>query len=505
MREFSSVADQHHNTLDLAWDYLTRGELARAEMLCRKILSAPKGRTSQAWTMLGIALREQRKAAEAESAYRRAIALSPSDAYAHHNLGALLSAQDRPEEALKHLNLAQSLGLNATELYVNRGRTFVQLYRLDDAEQAYARAVLVEARDAVAQSVLAQLRYMRGDQEFARDLIKAARLYPNHAALQLTLSELQRRTDDFQGAEATLIALRSRGVDGLELDLALGRIYLEAGDATKALNQTEKLLREKPGDSKVADLVVSAMLSSGRAQEALQHLGLCRVREPQNQRWLAYEATADRILGRPHYRELYDYSRFVRTYPVETPKGWASMGEFHESLITALRKRQVFKTHPLDQSLRHGTQTARNLLTDSDPIIQALIAAFVAPVKEYLQSIDVGRGHALHLSEARDFRFGGCWSVDLHDRGFHLNHVHPEGRISSAYHVEVPSTAADVVKKPGWIKFGEPGMRIAGLNAEHYVQPKPGRLVLFPSYMWHGTNSIGEGESRLTVAFDAVQ
>ena len=29
-------------------------------------------------------------------------------------------------------------------------------------------------------------------------------------------------------------------------------------------------------------------------------------------------------------------------------------------------------------------------------------------------------------------------------------------------------------------------------------------LVLFPSYMWHGTVTFGEGGRRLTAAFDVV-
>ena len=33
------------------------------------------------------------------------------------------------------------------------------------------------------------------------------------------------------------------------------------------------------------------------------------------------------------------------------------------------------------------------------------------------------------------------------------------------------------------------------------IEPKPGRLVLFPSTMWHGTVPFAAGE-RLTVAFD---
>ena len=57
----------------------------------------------------------------------------------------------------------------------------------------------------------------------------------------------------------------------------------------------------------------------------------------------------------------------------------------------------------------------------------------------------------------------------------------------------------------GWIRFGQPPfITDPPLPAEHYVRPKPGRLVLFPSYMWHGTVPFTTDEARMTIAFDAV-
>ena len=43
------------------------------------------------------------------------------------------------------------------------------------------------------------------------------------------------------------------------------------------------------------------------------------------------------------------------------------------------------------------------------------------------------------------------------------------------------------------------------LQAEHWIQPEPGMLVLFPSYMWHGTAPFFSDETRLTCAFDLVR
>jgi hypothetical protein len=209
-------------------------------------------------------------------------------------------------------------------------------------------------------------------------------------------------------------------------------------------------------------------------------------------------------MNEPAYAQLYDYERLVRAYDLEPPSGWRSMAELNQALVGTLGARHRFATHPLDQSLRNGSQTARSLLTERDAAIQALLSAFAAPIANYRAAIGDAADHPLSARNRGEVQFAGCWSVELRREGFHVNHIHPQGWLSSAYYVSVPSEVSDVNAKSGWIKFGEPGLPGPRLAAEHYVQPRAGRLVLFPSYMWHGTNAIHGAEPRLTVAFDAV-
>ena len=98
----------------------------------------------------------------------------------------------------------------------------------------------------------------------------------------------------------------------------------------------------------------------------------------------------------------------------------------------------------------------------------------------------------------------GCWSVRLGKEGYHVNHVHPEGWISSAYYAEVPPEVEDTETKSGWIKFGEPRFFVPNATPGKTVQPTAGTLVLFPSYMWHGTTPIRGSDPRMTIAFDVV-
>src|ERR1700722_14142203 len=52
-----------------------------------------------------------------------------------------------------------------------------------------------------------------------------------------------------------------------------------------------------------------------------------------------------------------------------------------------------------------------------------------------------------HAREPREHRsrgeFAGSWSSRLRDCGFHINHIHPEGWISSCHYVGVPAVTED--------------------------------------------------------------
>ena len=101
-------------------------------------------------------------------------------------------------------------------------------------------------------------------------------------------------------------------------------------------------------------------------------------------------------------------------------------------------------------------------------------------------------------------RFAGSWSVRLTGEGFHVNHVHPAGWISSAFYVALPEAAMGG-DGPCRLALDRRGAAELGLDLPpiRLIEPKPGRLVLFPSTMWHGTRPFATGE-RLTVAFDVA-
>jgi len=78
----------------------------------------------------------------------------------------------------------------------------------------------------------------------------------------------------------------------------------------------------------------------------------------------------------------------------------------------------------------------------------------------------------------------------------------PLGWINSGLYVALPEPIASERDGGGWLTLGEPDEKLRlGLGPWRKIEPKAGRLVLCPSWMWHGTVTFCEGE-RLTVAFD---
>lgn len=495
--------EHHPARLGLARTLNDLGRHSAAEAQCRLLIAA-NDRDPQAWSALAMALRDQQRLAEAEAAYRQAIAVAPDHAAAYHNLGALLAQMERAEEALAHLDRACALGIQGRELAFNRGRVLTQLCRLEEAERAYADAVALDPRDAEAHLNLARLRYMRGDPKFARDIAAAAAAHRDDVRLQMRFGDVLRRTGDLAGAEILLRDLLGRCGPLPEIRSALATVLQEAGRLEEAEMHALQAAAATPADTAIVENVVAILLCRGRPEQAAPFIRAQRTREPHEQRWIAYEASAARLRGDARYRELCDYDRLVRVYDLEAPPGRGSIEELNAELLETLSARHPFAMHPFDQSLRNGSQTARSLLIDPSPAIRAVLQAFAAPLEDYRQSIGAAAGHPLSERNRAPAVLAGCWSVQLRREGFHVNHIHPQGWISSAYYVGVPAEVQDEDLKSGWLKFGEPRFPVPGAGPERLVQPRAGRLVLFPSYLWHGTNPIHGGEPRTTIAFDAI-
>lgn len=444
--------------------------------------------------------------AEAVAFYQRILNAAPDQAAAAHALAIALNAANQPAEAERFARQAVAHGRPTATLHYTHSRSLIALGQFEGAEAALRDCLRLEPRLPDAQSHLARLVWMRtGDlAQATATLDQALQTYAGDDALCATKAAILQGAGDAHGAYACLSAQAARPQAAPALLVRAGAAALEF-DPAIALDLAERTLRVVPADMAARRLLVAALLGVGDARGALPPCEALLSAAPDDQYLIALQTTAWRLLGDERYPERCDYERLVFPQQLEVPPGWPDMASFFADLKRSLGRLHDTQQHPLlFQSLRHGTETTNDLTQSTDPVIRALFQAFVAPIDGYLERIGHG-SDPLRRRNVGSWRFNGSWSVRLRTSGFHTNHVHPRGWISSACYIDLPDHMADTGCEEGVLIFGEPSIVTQpALRAEHAVRPEVGMLVLFPSYFWHGTVPFAGERTRLTVAFDAV-
>lgn len=479
---------------------LAEGKVDAAEIALRRALElAPDFR--QASIALGRLLIDGGRWDEALSHYAALAELDPDSLHARFGLGTAELNRGDIESAEARFDALIREGNDRPEIRFMRARARLELNRIqegiDDLKSAHRRQP-----SAFTLKALAGVYWMRADQKaFALLLDKAGQ----DPGLVVMAADLLRQSGDADGAIQMIERIAS--VDPLQVDasVVLAQSYIDTGDAAASEQTSRACLAGNPHEPAIQATFISALLMQGKGEEALSAVQPLRHTEPDRQHWIAYEATALRLMGDSRYDSLVDMDRFVRAYELSVPPGYDSMSSFNAALAASLDELHEYAHHPLDQSLRHGSQTSRDLTGVDAPVIRAYIAALDDPIRRYMRDVGTGPEHPLTARNTGRYRIAGSWSVKLSGGGRHVNHVHPEGWISSAYYVVVPQEVNDDVHRHGWIKFGEPPFKtVPPTPPEKWVKPEAGLVVLFPSFLWHGTAPISEGSVRVTAPFDVV-
>jgi tetratricopeptide (TPR) repeat protein len=434
-----------------------------------------------------------RRLAEAE----RVVALRPGRPIPLHNLAAALGDAGEARRAEAAARAALAAGGDAPETWLVLARALQSQNRFDEAEVAFGAALARRPDYIDALRDLAQLVWMR-----TGDLGAALAVVPEELAgpLRMLRARLHEYAGDIEGAYRALAAGPIAGDAGLEITAAHLAMSFDPDLALAHAVRAEALA---PDAELVVRKAIEAHLATGLAEAALGRIEAARARHPLDQGLVAAQWTAWRMLGDPRAAELYDYDVLVADWPLDTPAGWGGIEDYLDDLAGALSELHGLHNHPLDQSLRHGTQTSVNLLRSEERAIRAFRVAVDGPIRRHMAFLGTG-SDPVRARNTGDYRISGMWSVRLRPGGFHVNHVHPQGWLSSACYIELPA-AVEAGDREGWLQFGQPGVPTpAAIEPEHFIRPRAGRLALFPSYMWHGTAPFSGAGRRLTVAFDVV-
>ncbi|WP_148293750.1 putative 2OG-Fe(II) oxygenase [Azospirillum sp. B4] len=158
---------------------------------------------------------------------------------------------------------------------------------------------------------------------------------------------------------------------------------------------------------------------------------------------------------------------------------------------------------PTGKSTRRGLQSYA-LLSGRHELIGSLLELIKTAVERHAQALpdDV---HPFLRRRPVQARLAP-WVVILNDGGYQSPHLHSQGWLSGTFYVRTPFPAGSlpVGRAPGALELGVAGYGQATPWTSTCLRSPPGELVLFPSFLRHGTQPNPPGADRISVAFDII-
>ena len=484
---------------------LAADDPAAARDVLERTLSLDRN-NAKAWSALGRALKATDQFADAIAAFGQSLVLRPDHVPTLHNLAVALRLSGEAEPAASILRQCAAANPRSAEIRYNLGHCHYDLGRLDQAAGEYRAAVELDPGYADAHDSLNRLLWQQGDRSnYLASYVSALQQQSENAELTAALAHrlnLEGRTD---ASVALLDDAIARGIDTAPIRSRLGRARWEEGDFETSMLHHRRAIEIEPKGIEQRLELVRALIILERYAEAQDALAPVFALAPFDQLAIAYQGLIWRFTGDARADRINDYDRLVARIPLAPAPEAGGTEAFNHRLENALARLHNTNEHPLEQTLRGGTQTMGDLFGRNEPEIDAVQMMIERAVENYIVLLPDDPDHPFLKRKGAGFRFSGSWSVRLRRQGFHLDHVHSEGWISSCYYVGLPSAVQDVVGRQGWIKFGETGFLPGGRDqAALSIRPEVGTLILFPSYMFHGTVPFEGEEYRTTIAFDVV-
>ena len=452
--------------------------------------------------------RETKEFAKAESIYVQALELDPNHINALHNLGSALHRQQKLDAARECYE--KVLQLNPA---VEESRTSVALLSKEQGNIKLGLQILNQgsAINPVSTAIFElenDFYWESGDKQgFINNIIQRTEKHTSSPELvSCALGQL------FNAEEFEAVAqLSKKAIDrfGLLPSISLfpGLLMIKQGQSDEAFRYFEGVLRTNPSqEALIEQIKLGIVLEKYDVSQTLLD-GLLR-EHPNNQLFWALQSLVWQYTNQEKFEWLMRGYSDVKAFSLSVPNGYSNNVEYLKELESLLNEQHQTTTQPLAQTLRSGTQTAAKLLDKRHPLMEQFKLSLIEIVDSYIAGIEDDESHPLDRRKSKSFDFSGSWSVRLKPNGFHVNHVHPAGWISSSSYIHLPSSMTETSNtNSGAIKFGESPLKLKDRERiGKVVKPKPGMVVLFPSYCWHGTIPFDgeQGDYRMTAPFDVV-
>lgn len=326
-------------------------------------------------------------------------------------------------------------------------------------------------------------------------LVRACGLFPGHEALDAQLAQTL-----FRAGEMDLALATARGWPDRDWASLLSfTILRRQGREAEAAAFEDAVAELDPAHVDLLD--ARAMRARGKPGELLEAANAVLSMAPGASHALYYKAVALAQLGREdEAAAVMGIDHFLQETVLPTPAAFADSAAFHHTLKAEILANPHLHADPVGHASRGGLRT-RVFPAPADVAAPALLDAIRNAVTVYAAGLT---GHHPFVAARPASASFTPWALIFRGDGYQRLHHHPGRWLTGVYYVSLPDIPEDPDAFPGGIVLG--GLPDwAGIEPAwplRRISPKPGTLLLFPSFVPHETLPTGREGERISVAFD---
>jgi uncharacterized protein (TIGR02466 family) len=204
--------------------------------------------------------------------------------------------------------------------------------------------------------------------------------------------------------------------------------------------------------------------------------------------------------------KLCAFEALVKPRMIDVPEGFASLAEFNHTLTETIRTAAETSFEPAGKAIIGGYRL-QNMPAEMNAATAALHRLFQQAVEACAQDLSASAAFPFLQRRPQHYQLT-VWGNILKGKGYEFAHYHADGWISGVYYPKLPAVLKqENPNHEAWIEFGTPREDIPFIKNGWSTQgfkPEEGKMILFPSFLWHRTVPyLGEDE-RVSIAFDAA-
>lgn len=472
-----------------------------ARPLVERLLAA-RPEDPDALTLAGIVAQRTGALDQAVAAFREASAADPHSPARLQNLGVALKAARQFDAALDAFGAALALRPGHPATLANLGSCLIEAGRCEEALAVLAQAG--ESADALNNTGVALARLGR-HAEAAQRYQRSLALRPGHLETALNLVDALAASGNVAQAESLggqILRAQPRNARAAN---QLGLLREQAGDFAGAAAVLAPAFDHDAPSHALGVNLARALIRSGRAAEALEVCDVLIATQPSVTTPLALALAAHEKLGHEAERDaLMALDRFVTVHDIAAAPGFADMAAFNAALIEELRAHPSLTFEPEGLVTRGGRQSC-DLAEAHGPALAALATLAREHLAAEVARLAAGPADHPFLRALPAEWSLTLWGTILRPGGEVGSHIHAPNWISGVYYPEFTPGENDEGAFAIGLLPGELGGELSRGGGTAFVRtPRAGRMILFPSYLWHATLPFGGEAERISFAFDLV-